>query len=947
MFTKWTVRSLAGTLRVWLFASLIAGAALFLQLPSAVLAQSVEEGFNPGANYLFHAVPFQAPSAEFFGSPTRGVAPLQVQFTDESTGVPTGWAWYFGDEDFSEPWVQMTASAGWSARDSHASVALPDGSIVLMGGNLTSWSPTPVRDVWRSTDQGATWTQMTSSAGWSERFGHASVALSDGSIVLMGGYNGSRYRNDVWRSTDQGATWTQLTASAPWGARESHTAVVLPDGSIVLMGGYGGSRRNDVWRSTDQGATWTLMAASAGWTGESHHASEALRDGSIVLMGGADGSSRNDVWRSTDQGATWTQLTANAEWVARQGHTSATLPDGSLILMGGYSGGRRNDVWRSTDQGATWTQITANAGWAARNLHTSVILPDGGIVLMGGLDDSATPRRNDVWRWETAGAYGLNPAHTYTEPGTYSVTLQACNSSGYDSIRKAAYIEVLIPPPTADFSGDPTSGVAPLEVQFTDESTGDPTGWAWYFGDEDSSEPWVQMTASAGWSARYSHASVVLPDGSIVLIGGRDSGYLGDVWRSVDQGVNWTLMTASAPWSARTTAASVVMPDGNIVLMGGLIAGGLFGTRVNDVWRSTDKGATWTRMTANAGWSARNGHTSIALPDGSIVLMGGLGGGGYKNDVWRSTDQGANWTQVVANAGWSARYGHTSVLLPDGGIMIMGGYDGGYKNDVWRSDDQGQTWTQVTGSAEWSARSNVRSVVLPDGSIILTGGLLGSTRANDVWRSTDGGATWTQITANAAWSARYGHDIVALPDGSIVLMGGYNGSTRYNDVWRWETAASYEQHPSHTYTEPGIYPVALQAYNPAGYGSTLKATYITVSAPPAPAAPGVIIERDGDDVVLSWLPVTEDVNGNPITVSRYEVWRSLSPYCIPGEAACPAPLEEDEPGDTSFVDAGAALTTTPYFYQVRAVSAAGVISVSSNEAGKFGFALAPGESYQR
>jgi PKD repeat protein len=37
--------------------------------------------------------------------------------------------------------------------------------------------------------------------------------------------------------------------------------------------------------------------------------------------------------------------------------------------------------------------------------------------------------------------------------------------------------------PTAQFSGTPTSGQAPLAVQFTDSSTGSPTSWSWDFGD--------------------------------------------------------------------------------------------------------------------------------------------------------------------------------------------------------------------------------------------------------------------------------------------------------------------------------------------------------------------------------------------------------------------------------------------------------------------------------
>jgi PKD repeat protein len=37
--------------------------------------------------------------------------------------------------------------------------------------------------------------------------------------------------------------------------------------------------------------------------------------------------------------------------------------------------------------------------------------------------------------------------------------------------------------PTASFTAAPTSGAAPLAVQFTDTSTGSPTSWAWSFGD--------------------------------------------------------------------------------------------------------------------------------------------------------------------------------------------------------------------------------------------------------------------------------------------------------------------------------------------------------------------------------------------------------------------------------------------------------------------------------
>jgi PKD repeat protein len=44
-----------------------------------------------------------------------------------------------------------------------------------------------------------------------------------------------------------------------------------------------------------------------------------------------------------------------------------------------------------------------------------------------------------------------------------------------------------IPPPIAQFTASPTAGKVPLTVSFTDTSAGSPTGWAWDFGDGNTS----------------------------------------------------------------------------------------------------------------------------------------------------------------------------------------------------------------------------------------------------------------------------------------------------------------------------------------------------------------------------------------------------------------------------------------------------------------------------
>ena len=75
------------------------------------------------------------------------------------------------------------------------------------------------------------------------------------------------------------------------------------------------------------------------------------------------------------------------------------------------------------------------------------------------------------WNFGDGGTSTLqNPSHTYSAAGQYTVSLTATNSAGPDSTTKTNYITVsaTVTPPVADFSGTPTTGQAPLTVNFTD-----------------------------------------------------------------------------------------------------------------------------------------------------------------------------------------------------------------------------------------------------------------------------------------------------------------------------------------------------------------------------------------------------------------------------------------------------------------------------------------------
>ncbi|MBN1999693.1 PKD domain-containing protein, partial [candidate division KSB1 bacterium] len=92
------------------------------------------------------------------------------------------------------------------------------------------------------------------------------------------------------------------------------------------------------------------------------------------------------------------------------------------------------------------------------------------------------------WSWsfgDGGGAISRNPYHIYNNPGTYTVSLKILGPAGSNTETKVDYITVQggSIPPTANFSASPTSGPAPLFVQFTNLSTGDITSYSWTFGD--------------------------------------------------------------------------------------------------------------------------------------------------------------------------------------------------------------------------------------------------------------------------------------------------------------------------------------------------------------------------------------------------------------------------------------------------------------------------------
>jgi len=300
----------------------------------------------------------------------------------------------------------------------------------------------------------------------------------------------------------------------------------------------------------------------------------------------------------------------------------------------------------------------------------------------------------------------------------------------------------------------------------------------------------------------------------------------------------WSLINESSEWSARAGLQAVSI-DNDFYIMGGRtpkpptfppIPGDSY--IWNDVWKSTDKGLTWSKILDNdstgSHWSAR-GYFQALTKNDSIFIMGGqnykvvvnpvdstlISLSDFFNDVWASTD-GINWHQLTDSAAWSGRAGLSSVVY-NGEIYVMGGsinddaaIIGGnpqriYFNDVWKSSN-GITWNLVTDSADWAPRAGGIAIV-KDGYIYMIGGEEGflcqpggpcPPYFNDVWRTQDG-FNWELVQDEAPWPSRPGHQVV-IADTNFVLFGGFGLDTLnpFNpanpiDIWISNDGANWDK----------------------------------------------------------------------------------------------------------------------------------------------------------
>ena len=413
----------------------------------------------------------QAPTAEFSALATSGAAPLFVDFTDQSTGSVSSWTWTFGDMAGSVLQDPLHAYLDPGTYTVSLTVAGPGGSDVETKVDFITVISTPVADFSAAPTIGFaplpvsfTDLSMPAATAWSWDFG-------DGT--------GSSVQNPTHTYTEPGLYSVSLTAISALGfdvETKEELIQVMQVGTSVYRNG-GGNPPAYVAPPPIVGTTWVAEL-------DSSILPNALATVIFVRSKPADGP-------NTILGRVLVNLgssdLATSIRPASGGIDQHSFPLPSTLSLIGRAGYSQGIV-----VGPMNTGLFYNAADLVGGVQPAVDPPE--------VDFSATPLSGDVplsvsfsdlstgvitaWTWDFGDgttSSAESPTHTYTEGGSYPVSLVVEGPGGYDATIRSDF--VLVTEPVAEFSGTPQVGVLPLPVSFTDESVGTITAWSWNFGD--------------------------------------------------------------------------------------------------------------------------------------------------------------------------------------------------------------------------------------------------------------------------------------------------------------------------------------------------------------------------------------------------------------------------------------------------------------------------------
>ena len=249
--------------------------------------------------------------------------------------------------------------------------------------------------VWRTTNGGISWENLTDGKSDLSSVGAITVAPSDPNVLYVGSGE-SQLREDLtfgtgmYRSTDAGATWESL------GLAETHqiTDIVVDprDADRVYVSAighaFGPNPERGIFRTLDGGKSWKKVLFIDDSTGVNDltidpsnprvlYAStyKFQRTPWSMLAGGG----RSGIWKTTDGGDTWTELTKNPgiprKLLGKIG-LDVSRANPSRIYANIEAPDSSGGFFRSDDAGATWSRMNDDPRMWVRSWYYSAVTAD-------------------------------------------------------------------------------------------------------------------------------------------------------------------------------------------------------------------------------------------------------------------------------------------------------------------------------------------------------------------------------------------------------------------------------------------------------------------------------------------------------------------------------------------------------------------------------------------
>ncbi|KAM3607726.1 uncharacterized protein V6R79_012639 [Siganus canaliculatus] len=256
---------------------------------------------------------------------------------------------------------------------------------------------------------------------------------------------------------------------------------------------------------------------------------------------------------------------------------------------------------------------------------------------------------------------------------------------------------------------------------------------------------WTELAQSSRAPCdRFKHACCS-HDGSVYVLGGRESRCLRDFWRYNVVCDEWTELSCTSEAAPEEVEEhTMVAHEGFLYVFGGML----------DSAYTKRRCPLWVFDTAKGKWVHCRGKTSSPQ------------------------------AQMPSN-----RKGHSAVVIGSAMLVYGGLVDmKGSSQDFWSLDFDTMAWSQLSDTQRGSVGPGPRhchSATAHQSCMYLFGGLKGLREQRDFWRWNSSSHTWTSLRNKSGPSRLMGHAAVAYKDSMLVFGGGETQNSPMNCLWRY------------------------------------------------------------------------------------------------------------------------------------------------------------------